>query len=100
MESRLIVINLLVKLGVGAAIAAGLVRSVEFKSLLFRGPRSLKDRTYLALWLAVFAWVGFNLALGIWIKFGAESTFTGALSIGATGIMGGFAGCLTGVSGG
>ena len=58
MEYRLILINLLVKLGVAAAIAAGLVRSVEFKSLLFREERSLKDRTYLALWLAISAWIG------------------------------------------
>ena len=61
MEYRLILINLLVKLGVAAAIAAGLVRSVEFKSLLFRENRSLKDKTYLALWLVVSAWVGFHL---------------------------------------
>src|SRR5437763_16596747 len=100
MESRLIVINLLVKLGVGAAIAAGLVRSVEFKSLLFREPRSLKDRTYLALWLAVSAWVGFHLALGIWVKFGAESTLAGDLSFEATVLLGVIAGGFAGLTGG
>ena len=100
MEHRLILINLLVKLGVAAAIAAGLVRSVEFKSLLFREPRSLKDRTYLALWLAVSAWVGFHLALGIWIKFGAESTFAGDLSFEATVLLGVIAGRFAGVTGG
>src|SRR5438270_13163434 len=100
MESRLIVINLLVKLGVGAAIAAGLVRSVEFKSLLFRENRSLKDRTYIALWLAGSAWVGFHLALGIWIKFGAESTFAGDLSFEATVLLGVIAGRFAGVTGG
>src|SRR5205807_9544942 len=88
MEYRLILINLLVKLGVAAAIAAGLVRSVEFKSLLFRENRSLKDKTYLALWLAISAWLGFHLALGVWIKFGAESTFAGDLSFEATVLLG------------
>src|SRR6202030_1658651 len=90
MEYRLILINLLVKLGVAAAIAAGLVRSVEFKSLLFREQRSIKDRLYLALWLA----------LGIWIKFGAESTFAGDLSFEATVLLGVIAGRFAGVTGG
>ena len=36
MEQRLILVNLLIKLGVAAAVASALVRSVEFKSLLFR----------------------------------------------------------------
>src|SRR5215469_11854052 len=35
MEQRLILINLLVKLGLAAALASALVRSAEFKSLLF-----------------------------------------------------------------
>ena len=100
MEYRLILINLLVKLGVAAAIAAGLVRSVEFKSVLFREQRSIKDRLYLALWLAVSAWVGFHLALGIWIRFGAESTFAGDLSFEATVLLGVIAGRFAGVTGG
>jgi len=39
MEQRLILINLLIKLGVATAVASTLVRSVEFKSLLFREDR-------------------------------------------------------------
>ena len=58
MEQRLILINLLVKLGLAAAIAAGLVRSVEFKSILFREERSLRDRIYFVLWLVVSEWIG------------------------------------------
>jgi two-component system LytT family sensor kinase len=100
MEYRLILINLLVKLGVAAAIAAGLVRSVEFKSLLFRQDRSIKDRTYLALWLAISEWIGFHLALGIWVRFGAESTFAGDLSFEATVLLGVIAGRFAGVTGG
>ena len=39
MEPRLILIQLLLKLGVAAAVSSSIVRSLEFKSLLFReGP--------------------------------------------------------------
>ena len=44
LEQRLILVNLLIKLGVAAAVASGLVRSVEFKSLLFREERTLRQR--------------------------------------------------------
>jgi two-component system, LytTR family, sensor kinase len=100
MEYRLILINLLVKLGVAAAIAAALVRSIEFKSLLFREHRSIKDRVYLVLWLAISEWIGFHLALGIWVRFGAESTFAGDLSFEATVLLGVIAGRFAGVTGG
>ena len=49
----LTLINLLVKLGLAAAVAAALVRSVEFKSLLFREHRAWRDKIYLILWLVM-----------------------------------------------
>ena len=81
MDQRLslILINLLVKLGLAAALAAALVRSVEFKSLLFREHRSLRDSVYLILWLVVSGWIGKALVLGVWIKFGPTNRFTGDL---------------------
>jgi two-component system LytT family sensor kinase len=100
MEQRLILINLMVKLGLGAAIAAGLVRSVEFKSLLFREERTLRDRMYLVLWLVVSAWIGKALALGVWIKFAPPNTFTGELSFETTILLGAIAGRVAGVAGG
>jgi len=100
MEQRLVLINLMVKLGLAAAIAAGLVRSVEFKSLLFREQRSLRDRIYLVLWLVVSAWIGEALALGVWIKFGPANTFTGDLSFETTILLGAIAGRVAGVTGG
>src|SRR5215475_10283861 len=100
MEYRLILINLLVKLGLAAAIAAGLVRSVEFKSLLFREDRSTKDKFYFALWLAISEWIGFHLALGIWVKFGEESTFVGDLTFETTVLLGVIARRFAGVAGG
>ncbi|HKW18280.1 MAG TPA: histidine kinase [Terriglobales bacterium] len=100
MEYRLVLINLLVKLGVAAAIAAALVRSVEFKSLLFRQERSVRDRIYLALWLTMSESIGHYLALGIWIKFSAPSTFGGDLSFETTVLLGVIAGRFAGVTGG
>jgi two-component system, LytTR family, sensor kinase len=100
MEQRLILINLMVKLGLAAGIAAGLVRSVEFKSLLFREERTLRDRMYLVLWLVVSAWIGKALALGVWIKFAPPNTFTGDLSLETTILLGAIAGRVSGVAGG
>lgn len=101
MEYRLILINLLVKLGVAAAIAAGLVRWVEFKSLLFREERSLKDRVYLVLWLAISAWIGIRLALGVWVRFGGPANELSAdLSFETTIILGAIAGRFAGATGG
>ena len=100
MEQRVILINLMVKLGLAAAIAAGLVRSVEFKSLLFREQRSLRDRIYLVLWLVVSAWIGKALVLGVWFKFQPVNTFTGDLPFETTILLGAIAGRVAGATGG
>jgi two-component system LytT family sensor kinase len=102
MDERLslILIHLLVKLGVAAAIAAALVRSVEFKSLLFREQRSLRDRIYLVLWLVVSDWIGKTLAQGVWAKFGSMNPFAGDLSFETTIVLGAIAGRVAGAGGG
>ena len=100
MEQRLILINLLVKLGVAAAVAAGLIRWVEFKSLLFREDRTLKQKIQLVLWMTIAAWIGIRLALGVWIRFGAESSFAGDLSFETILLLGVIAGRFAGISGG
>jgi two-component system LytT family sensor kinase len=100
MEQTVILINLLVKLGLAAGIAAGLVRSVEFKSLLFREKRSLRDRIYLVLWLVLSEWIGKALALGVWVRFGEPSSFAGDLSFETTILLGAIAGRFAGVTGG
>jgi two-component system LytT family sensor kinase len=100
MEQTVILINLLVKLGLAAGIAAGLVRSVEFKSLLFREKRSLRDRIYLVLWLVLSEWIGKALALGVWVRFGEPSSFAGDLSFETTILLGALAGRFAGVTGG
>ena len=81
MEQRLILINLLIKLGVAASAASILGRSVEFKSLLFRDERTLKQKIYLVLW------IGIPLALGVWIRFSARSFVAGDLSFETTVLL-------------
>jgi two-component system LytT family sensor kinase len=76
------------------------VRSVEFKSLLFREDRSLRDRIYLVLWLVISGWIGKALVLGVWIKFGPANTFTGDLLFETTILLGALAGRGAGAFGG
>src|SRR5438046_3333520 len=100
MELRLILINLLVKLGLAAALAAALVCSVEFKSLLYREQRSLRDRIYFVLWLVISEWIGKALAAGVW-RFGATpSPIVGDLSLETTILLGALAGRFAGIIGG
>jgi two-component system, LytTR family, sensor kinase len=94
MEQRLLLINLLLKLGVATAVASGLVRSVEFKSLLFRDDRSLKQRIYLVLW------IGIPLAVAVWIRFIQKSFLAGDLSFETTILLGVIAGRFAGMLGG
>jgi len=94
MEQRLILINLLIKLGVAAAVASTLVRSVEFKSLLFREERSLKQQIYLVLWIAL------PLAIAVQIRFIQKSFLAGDLSFETTILLGVIAGRFTGMLGG
>jgi two-component system, LytTR family, sensor kinase len=94
MEQRLLLINLLLKLGVATAVASGLVRSVEFKSLLFREDRSLKQRIYLVLWIAI------PLAVAVWIRFIQKSFLAGDLSFETTILLAVMAGRFAGMLGG
>ena len=94
MEQRLVLINLLIKLGVAAAVASTLVRSVEFKNLLFREERTVKQKIYLTLW------IGIPLALGVWIRFSAHSFLAGDLSFETAILLGILGGRLCGMLGG
>lgn len=94
MEQRLILINLLVKLGVAAAVASALVRSVEFKRLLFREERGLRSKIYLTLWFAI------PIAIGVWIRFNSKSFSAGDISFETTLLLGVIGGRVTGMLGG
>ena len=94
MEQRLILVNLLIKLGIAASAASILGRSVEFKSLLFHEERTLKQKIYLVLW------IGVPMALGVWIRFSAKSFFAGDLTLETTVLLGIIAGRFAGMAGG
>jgi two-component system LytT family sensor kinase len=95
MEPRLILIHQLLKLGVAAAVSSSLVRSLEFKSLLFREERSLRQKIYLVLWF------GLPITIGVWIRISAKNFLAGDLSFETAlllGVIGGrWAGALGGV---
>ena len=94
MDTRLILINLLVKLGVAAAVSSSLVRSVEFKSLLFREERTLRQKIYLVLWF------GLPIMVGVWIRISQRSFLAGDLSFETALLLGAIGGRLAGSLGG
>src|ERR1700716_4471802 len=94
MEPRLILIHLLVKLGVAAAVSSSLVRSKELKSLLFREERTFRQKVYLVLWIAL------PIAVGVWIRFSAPSFLAGDLSFETALLLGVVGGRLAGSLGG
>ena len=94
LEPRLILVNLLIKLGVAAAVSSALVRSKEFKNLLFREHRNTRDKIYLALWMAI------PIALGVWIRSSVKSFLAGDLSLETALLLGVVGGRLAGGFGG
>jgi two-component system, LytTR family, sensor kinase len=95
MEQRLILINLLVKLGVAAAVSSSLVRAREFKRVLFREERTFRQKLYLVFWFGV------PIMIGVWIRISQKSFLAGDLSFETAlllGVVGGrWAGSLGGV---
>src|SRR5579871_1111802 len=94
MEPRLILVHLLLKMGVAAAVSSTLVRSLEFKSLLFREERTVRQKIYLVLWF------GLPIALGVWIRMTKSSFLSGDLSFETTLLLGIIGGRLAGSLGG
>jgi len=93
-DQKLILVNLLVKLGVAAAVSSTLVRSLEFKKLLFREERTTRQKVYLTIWFAT------PIALAVWIRFIQKSFLAGDLSFETTLLLGILGGRLTGALGG
>jgi two-component system, LytTR family, sensor kinase len=92
---KLILITLLIKLGVAAAIASALVRSREYQKLLFTEGRTLGQTIYLVLFTCL------PFALGIVVRhstpnfLAADLTFEAIMLMGVVG--GRFAGVLAGI---
>src|ERR1700694_2570320 len=94
LEPWLILVHLLLKLGVAAAVSSGLVRSKEFKDLLFREHREIRHKIYLALWM------GIPIAIGVWIRLSVKSFLSGDLSLETALLLGVIGGRLSGGLGG
>ena len=94
MASRLILINLLVRLGIAAAVSSTLVRSKEFKSVLFREERTVRQKIYLVLWFAL------PIMIGVAIRISQRSFLAGDLSFETSLLLGVIGGRLTGSLGG
>jgi two-component system LytT family sensor kinase len=94
MESRLILIHLLLKLGVATAVCSPLVRSKEFKNLLFREERSPRQKAFLVLWIVL------PIMLGVWIRLSVKSFLSGDLSFETALLLGVIGGRWTGSVGG
>lgn len=83
---RLIAVSLLVQLGVSAAIASALVRSKEFKNLLFNRSRTSTQTIYLVIWICL------PFALGVLVRLSTPNFIAADLSFEAailTGMVGG-----------
>jgi two-component system, LytTR family, sensor kinase len=94
MEPRLILIHQLLKLGVAAAVSSSLVRTKEFKSVLFREERTLRQKFYLVLWM------GLPIMLGVWIRISVPNFLAGDLSFETALLLGVIGGRWTGSLGG
>jgi two-component system, LytTR family, sensor kinase len=95
MEPRSILINLVVKLGIAAAVSSSLVRSKEFKKLVFKEERTFRQKVYLVLWM------GLPIMVGVWFRILQKNFSAGDLSFETAlllGVIGGrWAGSLGGV---
>jgi two-component system LytT family sensor kinase len=77
-DSNLILITLLVELGVAAAVASSLARSIAFKRLLLEPKRSRRDS------LKMLAMVCVPLTLGVWVRVRVPNFLAADLSFEAT----------------
>jgi two-component system LytT family sensor kinase len=93
-DQRLILITLLVKLGVAAAVASAVVRSRYFKSLLFREERTLAQKLHMALFLVV------PLALGVVVRLAVKNFLAADLGYECAILLGVIGGRVTGGMGG
>ncbi|WP_419807108.1 sensor histidine kinase [Terriglobus sp.] len=81
-DSKLVLISLLVKLGVAAAVSSSLTRSVAFRRLLLEGERPLRDRLKLMLLIVM------PLVLGVWIRNVVPNFLAADLSLEITVLLG------------
>src|SRR4051812_47629156 len=93
-EDRLILISLLVKLGVSAAIASVLARSRRFRVLLYREERTLSEKLEMVLIISI------PFALGVLVRHSVKNFIAADLTFEGSILMGVLAGRIAGVAGG
>src|SRR4051812_21863589 len=91
---KLVAISLLVQLGIAAAIASALVRSKEFKNLLFAPARTTTQTIYLVLWICI------PFSLGVVVRLSTPNFIAADLSFEAAILIGIVGGPLAGIIGG
>ena len=94
MDSRLILVNLLVKLGVAAAVSSALVRSREVQDRLFKEDRNLNDKLVLVLA------VGTPFALGVMVRTLVHNFLAADMGLECAILLGVVGGRVSGVLGG
>ncbi len=94
MDNRLILVNLLIRLGVAAAISSVLVRARRFRVLLFREERTLAEKMELVFIVSTPIFLG--VLVRHWVRnfLAADIGFEGAILMGVIG------GRLAGATGG
>ncbi|MGC2321991.1 MAG: LytS/YhcK type 5TM receptor domain-containing protein, partial [Terriglobales bacterium] len=94
MDSRFILVTLLVKLGVAAAVSSAVVRSRYFKELLFQEERTLQQKVHLTLFIAT------PFALGVLVRVAVRNFQAADLSVEAAILLGVIGGRVAGATGG
>lgn len=84
-DSKFILVTLLIKLGVAAAVASALARSRYFKQLVFREERSLAQLIHLVLLISVPFALGVVVRASVRNFLAADLAFESALLVGVIG---------------
>ncbi|HEY1742314.1 MAG TPA: histidine kinase [Granulicella sp.] len=93
-DPKLLLINLLIELGVAAAVASSLARSTHFKRLLLLRERSRRET------LQLLAWICVPLMLGVMVRIRVQNFLAADLSFEATALLGLLLGPVAAVVGG
>ncbi|AXC10564.1 Autolysin sensor kinase [Acidisarcina polymorpha] len=93
-DSKLILITLLVKLGVAAAISSALARSRSFQNLLFKENRTSTQT------LGLLAWICIPLTLGVLVRITVQNFLAADIAFETVIILGVLLGPLAAVTGG
>jgi two-component system LytT family sensor kinase len=93
-DSKLILITLLVEMGVAAAVSSSLARSKAFKNLLLMTNRSLRQTASLVAMVAI------PLTLGVWVRVTVPNFLAADISFETTILLGILVGPLAAMAGG